>query len=409
MDNRQPHIIGSSTTAGDNRRRVCFVSTTRADWGLLMPLAVELRRRGELEVTVIASNMHLLEEYGNTISEIREAGFETLTVDMATEGDDEASRARAMGRCMGGMAELFARLRPDAAVMLGDRYEMLAAAAAAAVMHIPVIHIAGGEISEGAVDDSLRHAITKLSALHLTATADYRRRVIQMGEAPDTVIDTGAIGVWNGANAEAMTRAELEAELSFSLEPPLALVTYHPATNDAGASPGERTDALLEALDRCEGLRAVITYPNNDAGSAQIIARIEDYARRRPEKAVVVKSLGMRRYHAMLGLASVVVGNSSSGIVEVPSAGIPTVDTGIRQRGRAAGPSVIHCGESADEIASAIELALSEPMRRVAARRENPYYKPDTLRLMADAVGRFVGSLPLPPKKFFNIDIPSGL
>jgi len=391
------------------RKRVCFVSTTRADWGLLMPLAVELRRRGRVGVDVVASNTHLLENYGHTIDEIRGAGFDPVAVDMAVDGDDEASRARAMGRCLTGMADAFARLHPDAAIMLGDRYEMLAAASAAAVMHIPIVHIAGGEISEGAVDDSFRHAITKLASLHLTATEAYRRRVIQMGEPPASVINTGAIGVWNGDNVGLMNRAELEAELGFSLEPPLALVTYHPTTNDNGATAGDRAAALFEALGRFGNLRAVITYPNNDAGSAQIIGRIEDYVRRNPGKAIAVKSLGMRRYHSMLRVASFVLGNSSSGIVEVPSAGIPAVDTGIRQKGRVAAPSVIHCGESADDIARAIARALSPQMRELAARRENPYFKPDTLRIMADAVEHFTASLPHSPKSFHNIDIPSDL
>lgn len=402
-------MYNTDHTVHKRRKRVCFVSTTRADWGLLMPLAEELRRRGHIDVDIVASNMHLLDSYGHTVDEIRNAGFEPTMVDMAVDGDDEVSRAHAMALCLSGMADAFARLCPDAAVMLGDRYEMLAAASAAAVMHIPIIHIAGGEISEGAVDDSFRHAITKMASLHLSATETYRRRVIQMGETPSAVINTGAIGVWNGDNTGLMSRAELESDLGFSLEPPLALVTYHPATNDHKATPDERIAALLEAIDRFDNLRAVITYPNNDAGSARIIERIEAYGRNRPEKALVVKSLGMLRYQSMLRVASVVIGNSSSGIVEVPSAGIPTVDTGIRQRGRDAAPSVIHCGESSDEIADAIQKALSPHMRDIAARRENPYSKADTLNIMADAVEHFVASTPCPPKSFYNIDIPADL
>ena len=251
-------MYNTDHTVHKRRKRVCFVSTTRADWGLLMPLAEELRRRGHIDVDIVASNMHLLDSYGHTVDEIRNAGFEPTMVDMAVDGDDEVSRAHAMALCLSGMADAFARLCPDAAVMLGDRYEMLAAASAAAVMHIPVIHIAGGEISEGAVDDSFRHAITKMASLHLTATETYRRRVIQMGETPAAVINTGAIGVWNGDNTGLMSRAELESDLGFSLEPPLALVTYHPATNDHKATPDERIAALLEAIDRFDNLRAEI-------------------------------------------------------------------------------------------------------------------------------------------------------
>ena len=305
---------------------------------------------------------------------------------------------------MAGAADAFARLRPDAVVILGDRYEMLAIASSAATMHIPVIHIAGGEISEGALDDAFRHAITKLSTLHLTATEPYRRRVIQMGEAPDRVVNTGAIGVWNAMNIKTMTRAELSADLGFDLDRPFALVTYHPATNDLEASPAERAGELLDALDAFPGLAAIITYPNNDAHGAHIIDRLTAYAASQRDRVLPVQSLGMLRYHSLLRLASVVVGNSSSGIVEAPSAGVPTVDIGMRQRGRMAGPSVIHCGDDAASIREAIARALSPDMQALAARRQNPYGSPGTLGRMTDAVLAFVATLPCPPKTFYDIE-----
>ena len=385
--------------------RICIVTSTRADWGLLMPVARQLRRTPDISLSIVATNMHLMEKYGMTVNEITDAGF---TVDhrvvMEVDGDDEASRVAAMAKCLKGMGEAFAKLRPDAVLVLGDRYEMLAVASAAAVMLIPVIHIAGGEISEGAVDDAIRHAITKLSSLHLTATEPYRRRVIQMGEDPHRVINTGAIGVWNAFNTPLMSVEELQESIGMPLDhKKIAVVTYHPATCDNLLSPARRMSALLEALDSFPDLTCVITYPNNDARGSEIIDLIEEYASRNPGRVRAVRSLGMVRYQSLLHIASVVVGNSSSGIVEAPSAGVPTVDIGIRQRGRIAADSVIHCGDSASEISAAIAAALSPHMQRVASRRENPYYRPDTLELMTDAIVRFMDELPLPPKKFHNL------
>ena len=251
------------------------------------------------------------------------------------------------------------------------------------------------------VDDDLRHAITKLSALHLTATEAYRRRVVQMGEQPERVVNTGAIGVWNIMNRSLLGRGELEAELGFSLEPPLAVVTYHPATL-ADSDPKECFRVLLEALDEHPGLRVLLTYPNNDAGADGLITMIEGYASARPGRVLAVPSLGALRYLSALQCASVVVGNSSSGIVEVPSTGTVTVDVGPRQQGRLCGPSVLHCAETREDISKAVATALGDEMQAVAARRENPYYKPDTLGIMTRSIATFLRDMP-PHKHFFDI------
>lgn len=385
-------------------KKVCFATSTRADWGLLQPLAVALRDGGCVEVQILATNMHLMEAYGYTVREIEDAGFAVdARVPVDVQGDDDASRVHVMAQCMAGAADAFVRLRPDAVVILGDRYEMLAIASAAATMHIPVIHIAGGEISEGALDDAFRHAITKLSTLHLTATEPYRRRVIQMGEDPARVVNTGAIGVWNAMHLEAMSRSELEADLGFGLDRPFALVTYHPATNDSEATPAERVGQMLDALDAFPGLAAIITYPNNDAHGAPVIDRLTAYAAAYRDRVLLVRSLGMVRYQSLLRLASAVIGNSSSGIVEAPSVGVPTVDIGMRQRGRIAGPSVIHCGDEAASIRAAIAQALSPEMQALAARRENPYCGDDTLGRMTAAVLAFTATLPCQPKTFHDL------
>lgn len=382
--------------------RICIATSTRADWGLLEPLARALRSTPDVELQIVATNMHLLPQFGMTVDEITAAGFEVASrVPMDVEGDDEASRVRAMARCMAGMADAFEKLCPDVLILLGDRYEMLAVASAAAVMHVPIVHIAGGEISEGANDDSFRHAITKLSHLHLTATEDYRRRVIQLGEEPSRVVNTGAIGVWNALNITPLPVGELEDFLAMPIEgETVAVVTYHPATNENKLSHADATVELFEALDAFPDLKCVITYPNNDAGGASVVGLIEDYARRHPDRVRAVPSLGMRRYHSLLRHAAVVIGNSSSGIVEVPSYGVPTVDIGIRQRGRIAAESVIHCGTGSDEIREAIVRALGSDFSDV----ENPYYRPDTLGRMTDAVLAFAAGPLDVQKHFFDLN-----
>lgn len=364
-----------------------IVTGTRAEWGLLSPLARELDRRDDVKVSIVATNMHLDRRMGHTIDEIVADGFERIErVAMDVEGDGEARNVHAMARCLDGMADVIGRLRPDAALILGDRFEMLAVASACLMMRVPIIHIAGGETSEGAVDDSIRHAITKMSSLHLTAAAPFAARVMAMGEQPSTVFDTGAIGVYNlTRGVTLMTAEELEESTGVDFGRDTILLTYHAATLDS-VDAGVRFDAVIEAIDRIAGLQVVVTYPNNDAGGARIIERITRWSERRPGDVKVIPSLGKRRYLSALRLVKAVVGNSSSGLVEVPSAHIPTVDIGMRQQGRLAGDTVIHAGDSADEIEAAIRLAISEEGRRMGVEGSNPYFKPDTLQIMVKAI-----------------------
>lgn len=368
------------------KRKIAIATSTRADWGLLSPIAKALAARDDCEVTVIATNMHLDPRYGMTVSEIEADGFTDIRrVAMDAESDSPLHTAEASARCLAGFAREFSELKPDLCVILGDRYEMLTVATAATIMRIPIVHIAGGEISEGAFDDSIRHAITKLSALHLTATEPYRRRVISMGEDASRVINTGAIGVWNLANETPMPKSELEQSIGMEITPGTLLVTLHPATLDTEPV-GTRIGALLEALDQLPGSRIIFTYPNNDPDGSVIIDRINSYAARNAGRCVVIPSLGRRRYLSALHYVAAVVGNSSSGIVEVPSVHIPTVDIGIRQQGRLASRSVIHCESDAGSIFAAIKLALSPEGKQQAREAENPYCRPDTLAMMVEAI-----------------------
>lgn len=386
--------------------KICIATGTRADWGILHPLAKGLQMHDDVQLQILATNMHLLESYGHTVDEIIADGFEisaTVNItDANNTSDNGRSRAIATGQATAGSAEAFDRLHPDAVVILGDRFEMLGVASAAAIMGIPVIHLHGGEISEGAVDDSIRHAITKLSSLHLTSTEPYRRRVIQLGEAPDRVINTGSLGVWNMLNQPRISRAELLEPLGLDHTRPFALATFHPATLDA-ADPGERCAAMLEAIDRFGNLNLIITYPNNDAGSAKIIRHITTYASVRPGRVALVKSLGMKRYMSAVHECELVIGNSSGAIIEVPAAGKPAVNIGIRQRGRMHSPLVIDTADDADAIAAGICRALDQQFVRDAAAAPNPYFKPDAPLIAIGAIMDFMASLPAGPKKFYDL------
>ncbi len=374
-------------------RRIAIVSSTRADWGLLSPLATALREAG-VEVGVIAANMHLSDESGRTVSEIRGDGFEPIAEILPGE-DQVATAARTLEEA-GRALKAFGA---EAVVILGDRYEMPGAAVAAVIEGIPVVHIAGGAVSEGAFDDSFRHALTKLATLHLVETEENRRRVVQMGEDPEMVVTTGAIGVYNLFNTPTISRAELEKSIGMELGDRSVLVTLHAATLGK-LSLEEQMAELLGALDSFPDVKVIFTSPNNDTDPRRVIEMIQEWCDARPGRGVFIPSLGRVRFLSALQCVDAVVGNSSSGLVEVPSAGIPTVDIGVRQQGRLAGPSVIRCGSSEGDIKEAIERAFSPEMKRLAAKKENPYARPDTLKLMVEAI--LNKPLPRYPKKKFH-------
>ena len=368
------------------KRKICIVTGTRADWGLLSPVAQELNRRSDVELQIIATNMHLSEKYGSTWHEIENDGLHiTRMVPMAVEGDGAASTVNAMSQCMSGMAQVFDELRPHLLLILGDRYEMLAVASTALIFGIPIAHIAGGEVSQGAYDESIRHSITKMSHIHLTETEAYRRRVIQLGENPARVHNVGAMGVYNITHMQYPSREELEQELGTSIPEGTLLCTFHPATLDS-VPPRTQCENLLRALDRFPHNKVIFTYPNNDTNGEVIIELINAYADAHPERVAVFPSLGMRRYLSALHLVAAVVGNSSSGIVEVPSMGIPTLNIGIRQQGRLAADSVVNCGVDEQQIVHGLQKVLSPEWREHCRRVANPYEQPNTLQRIVDVV-----------------------
>lgn len=371
------------------KRKICIVTSTRADWGLLSGIAKALSKRTDVTLQIIATNMHLVERFGNTWQEIERDGLHIdYKVPMNTETDTPAGTVTAMSDCMRGMSQAFETLRPDLLLILGDRYEMLAVAATALIYRIPVAHMHGGEVTQGAFDESIRHSITKISHLHFTSTEEARNRVIQLGENPDHVFNTGAIGVYNINHTDFMSREELEENLGTTIPEESVFVTFHPSTLDE-MSPAEQCRNLLKALEQHPDVKILFSYPNNDPSGQVIIELIEDFVTRHPERSVVFPSLGARRYLSVLKCVAAVVGNSSSGILEVPSMHIPTLNIGIRQQGRQHADSVIDCGVSFEEICSGLDRVLSPQERNRAKTIQNPYEQPDTLNKIVETVATF--------------------
>ncbi len=355
------------------KRRIAVITGARADYGLLYWLIHDLHHAEDMELQLLATGMHLMPEFGNTIEVIRKDGFPVAEeVDLGLVSDEPEAIAVAMGRGMIGFAGAFSRLRPDLVVILGDRFEMLSAASAAFVQRIPIAHIHGGEVTEGALDEGFRHAITKLSHLHFTAAEPYRRRVIQMGEQPSRVFDVGAPGLDHLRRSTLLSREALEHALDFKLGRMNFLVTFHPATLDLDDA-ATQCKELLTALDAFEDARIIFTLPNADPGGRAIIPLLEDYTDSHAGRCALFASLGQLRYLSLMKEVQVVIGNSSSGIIEAPALGVPTVNIGDRQRGRLRARSVLDCPPLAPVIASRMREALSPEFRRACTPIAPPY------------------------------------
>ncbi len=355
------------------KRTVAVFTGSRAEYGLLYWLMKDLQSSSEFQLQVIASGMHLSPEFGETWRQIVEDGFDIdAKVEMLLSSDSAVGIVKSMGVGTLGFADALDRLRPDLLVILGDRFEALAIAQAALVMRIPIAHLHGGEITEGAYDDAIRHAITKMSYLHFVATETYRNRVIQMGESPERVFNVGAVGIDHLVRSPKMSIEALRESLGFDLHTPYLVVTYHPVTV-MEEGPQETFVALTEALDMFPGYQVIFTYPNADNGGRAIIPLLEAYAQARPKRVLAIPSLGFRRYLSAISMASAVVGNSSSGIIEVPAFGIPTVDIGVRQKGRLAADSVLHCEPSRDSIEQALRTVLTAEFANACKTTVNPY------------------------------------
>ncbi len=354
-------------------RRICVFTGSRADYGLLYWLMKEIEADPRLTLQLLVSGSHLAPQFGETRRQIEADGFAIdAAVDMQLTDDAPVAIASSMALALKGCAEALDRLGPDLLVVLGDRYEALAAAEAAMLLRIPIAHIHGGEATEGAIDDAMRHAITKMAHLHFAAAEAYRQRIIQLGEQPDRVFTVGAPGLDHVVRTELLGRTDIESRLGFRWRDRNLLVTYHPVTIER-ASPAASVRRLCEALDHFPDLGIVLTKSNADTGGREINEQIDLYAAAHPGRVVAATSLGQQLYLSVMAQAEAVVGNSSSGIIEAPALGKPTVNIGTRQQGRVRAPSVIDCADETQAIVAAIERALSPQMLDLAARRVSPY------------------------------------
>lgn len=367
-------------------RKIAVVTGSRAEYGHLKWLIQDLSAISQVDLQVVVSGSHLSPHHGLTVTEIEGDGVAiAVRVDMLMAGDTSVAVAKSIGLGTIGFADAFDRLHPDLVVILGDRYEALAAAQAAMILRLPIAHIHGGETTEGVIDEAIRHSITKMAQLHFVAAEPYRQRVIQMGEDPRRVFCLGAPGLDHLNRTPLLDRVALESLLGIALDRPLLLVTYHPETlsdQDQGAAARE----LVEALIRFDNANIIITGVNADPSGAAVSQVLRSFAKALPERVRVFESLGYQGYLSLVRLASVVIGNSSSGIIEVPALQVPSVNIGTRQQGRLRAASVIDCGSGRDDIASAITRALSADFLAVAATVLPPYGRGDASRRIAEVL-----------------------
>ncbi len=369
-------------------RKVAVFTGTRAEYGLLYWLMKGIDASDVLTLQTVVSAMHLSPEFGATWKQIEADGFSIdAKVEMLLSSDSSVGVVKSMGVGLIGFADALDRLRPDVLVVLGDRFEALAVAQAALVMRIPVVHLHGGEITEGAYDDAFRHALTKMASLHFTACEAYRQRVIQMGESPASVFNVGALGLDHLVHETPMPLEDISASLGFSLRRPYFLVTYHPVTL-GDEDPASTVAAMLEALDGFPQHQVLLTYPNADNGGRAIIPLLEAYARRQPGRVLATPSLGFRRYLGALSAAAAMVGNSSSGIIEAPAFGVPTVNIGTRQQGRLSANSVLTCAPDSDSIRRALAQAIDPAFIRRIDPDTHPYGKGQAARQIVSVLER---------------------
>ena len=388
------------------KHTVCAITGSRAEYGLLYPLLSRLSNDSGIRLQLVVTGSHLDSTFGDTQCEIQGSGLTIHErIPIPLDGDSKASIAKAAGAALYSFADYFAGNRPELLILLGDRYEIFAAAAAASLQGIPIAHLYGGETTAGAVDEFLRHSITKMSLLHLTACERYRRRVIQLGEAPERVFAVGALGVENCLNTELMPLSELQESVGYPLVgKPFSVVTFHPVTLEDNTTEAQLHE-LICAIDAFPGMNYIITKANADPGG-RAINRIWDAQSASRENWLLVSSLGRRRYLSALAYAEMVLGNSSSGIIEAPAMKTPTVNIGDRQSGRIMAESILCCEPAAKDIISVMKKALSPGFKAIVDTAVNPFGDGRTSQRIMDVIRAFLsGGPPAMKKAFYDIEV----
>lgn len=354
-------------------RKICVFTGTRAEYGLLYWVMKRIQDDQSLQLQIIVTGAHLSEHLGATWKQIVDDGFvidEKVPMDL--KDDSSLGLIHAMGAELVGVSKALDRLMPDILVILGDRYEAFIAATSAMMLGVPIAHIHGGEITEGLIDEAIRHSITKMSHIHFPAADTYKKRIIQLGEKDNYVFNVGAPGLDHIANADFMSEKELSQSLEFDLSGNVALITYHPVTL-SNEDPARGIHKLLSALDDFPNLKVVFTKANADRAGSVVNQAISTYVEQNKKHTILVSSLGQKRYLSLVDKSKVVIGNSSSGLIEAPVVGTPTINIGPRQAGRLRASSIIDCLEASVDISMAIKRALSPDFQKKAASKESPY------------------------------------
>ncbi len=368
-------------------RKICVVTGTRAEYGLLRWVMQGIKDDPELTLQIVVTGMHLSPEFGLTYREIELDGFRIdRKVEMLTSSDTSVGIAKSMGLGLIGFADALNDLKPDLMVVLGDRFEIFSAVAAALVAQIPVAHLHGGESTEGAFDEAIRHSITKMSHLHFVAAEEYRQRVMQLGENPEHVHLVGGLGIDNINRLKLLDRSELETLLGFEFGQKSLLITFHPATLEAATAAAEMSE-LLAALADLKDTQLIFTMPNADTDSRELIRLVEQFTTRHPN-ACAFTSLGHLRYLSCVAQVDGVIGNSSSGLLEVPSFRKGTINIGDRQQGRLQAGSVINCKPSRLDIASALGKLYSAEFQAALSQVRNPYGEGGASKRVVDVLAR---------------------
>ncbi|MDY0181601.1 UDP-N-acetylglucosamine 2-epimerase [Aliarcobacter skirrowii] len=353
-------------------KKICVVTGTRAEYGLLYWLLKEIEADKELQLQVIVTGMHLSPEFGLTYKEIEKEFKINKKIEMLLSSDTSVGISKSMGLAQISFAESYDELKPDVVVVLGDRYEIFSATSAAMIARIPIAHIHGGEKTEGAFDESIRHSITKMSHLHFTATEEYKNRVIQLGENPNKVFNVGGMGIENIKRLKLLSKDEFEKSIEFKLNSKNILVTFHPVTLE-NSTAKEQFQQLLDAIDELEDTNIIFTKANSDTDGRVINQMIDEYVTKNSHKSIVFTSLGQLRYLSALQYVDAVVGNSSSGLAEAPSFKIGTINIGDRQKGRIKASSVIDCEANKDSILNSFEKLYSKEFQETLKTTINPY------------------------------------
>ena len=384
-------------------RSICVVTATRAEYGLLRPVVQKLAASADLQLRLVVTGAHLCPRLGLTVTEIEKDGF-AIDARLPIFTDDAAEPvAQTLARTLTVFDEYIAQHAPDCLLVLGDRFEIFAVATAAAARHIPIAHISGGDVTLGAADEYYRHCISKMAAVHFASCADSAARLVRLGEAPDRVFCVGGLGDENIRTLPKLSREALCASTGFALMQPFALVTYHPETSAYAGSPAAQCQALCRAMESVPGIFWLMTGSNADAGGQVCSDTLRAFAAAHPDRAGFVQNLGLQRYLSAMQYASLVAGNSSSGVVETPTFQVPTVNIGKRQAGRLICANVLGCAPDADAIAETMRKALSPEFAAVAATAKSPYNGGDTSAKICAVLRSFDFSA---PKSFYDGPVP---